>query len=274
MVSVCGHMVIYCFKTIFCCCSPINSHFICISIRMATRRASICIRRLTQREIDELIETNFDSDNEVVDEATDSESDFTEHPDPESSENETDEHIDEEVGEHLMYIGRNGTEWQQAALDFLESLNSSRYNRPRLGKVHIPPGKYLDSAFDCLALILDEEIIDIIVQYTNIEGNKRCNNNWKATSRCEIYSFIGLLITGGLSRHSRRDYAELWHPWRGSAIYRATMSANRFGQLLRFLRFDDKNTRTARRSKAKFALIRDIFDRTIHNMKKSYSPNG
>ena len=47
----------------------------------------------------------------------------------------------------------------------------------------------------------------------------------------------------------------------GAPIFRATMAMNRFKALSRFLLFDIKDTREARKETDKLAPIRDIFDK-------------
>lgn len=53
---------------------------------------------------------------------------------------------------------------------------------------------------------------------------------------------------------------------RGLPLFRATMSCDRFKRILRFIRFDDKNTRTARRARDKLAPARDIFELINKNL--------
>ena len=56
------------------------------------------------------------------------------------------------------------------------------------------------------------------------------------------------------------------------SIFRATMGINKFKQILRFIRFDDKTTHTFRRAKDKLAQIRDIFEECNKNLRKFYLP--
>ena len=53
---------------------------------------------------------------------------------------------------------------------------------------------------------------------------------------------------------------ELWSPETGRAIFMATMTLQRFRQIMRYLRFDDKTTRAVRVANDKLAAIRDIWD--------------
>lgn len=50
------------------------------------------------------------------------------------------------------------------------------------------------------------------------------------------------------------------------------MGLNRFKSILRFIRFDDKSTRSERRKKDKLAPIRDLFNMIDANLSRTYSP--
>ena len=50
------------------------------------------------------------------------------------------------------------------------------------------------------------------------------------------------------------------------------MGKIRFAAIQRFLRFDDKSTRTHRKSKDKFAAIRELWDNVNHKLQKFYLP--
>ena len=56
-------------------------------------------------------------------------------------------------------------------------------------------------------------------------------------------------------------------------MYKATMSVERFEDIRRFLRFNNKRTREFRRQADHMAAFRYIWDLFISNCKKSYSPH-
>lgn len=58
-----------------------------------------------------------------------------------------------------------------------------------------------------------------------------------------------------------------------SPFYRGSMSRNRFGEILRFLRFDDCRTRSARCSLDKAAPIRDVWEMMNVSLKQNYCPS-
>ena len=61
-----------------------------------------------------------------------------------------------------------------------------------------------------------------------------------------------LLIEAGMRKQGLYDYDDFWNPLSGTALYRSSMSKNRFSELCTHLRFDDPSTRSLRRSKDKF----------------------
>lgn len=68
--------------------------------------------------------------------------------------------------------------------------NICKYSCTQLGKVLLLLGKYLESALDCLELIFDDAVINIIVRYPNIEAKKQ-ENNGKNVDSTELKGFIG-----------------------------------------------------------------------------------
>lgn len=129
-----------------------------------------------------------------------------------------------------------------------------QYIHTRLHHVNLNEGTHLDTHKDCINQIFTDEIIDIVVQYTNIEARTHIND-WQLVDRIEIRAFIGLLITAGVDRSSKRSYTEFFDRLRGLTIFKATISLKRFQQLMRFLRFDNKETRLDRLKEDKLAAI-------------------
>ncbi|GLV43796.1 hypothetical protein CBL_11624 [Carabus blaptoides fortunei] len=71
-------------------------------------------------------------------------------------------------------------------------------------------------------------------------------------------------------REARQNSHNLWstcNPSSGRPIYQATMSRNRFTEILRFLRFDDIATRSERKQTGKLAPIREVTDILAKNWK-------
>ncbi|XP_037882974.1 piggyBac transposable element-derived protein 4-like [Glossina fuscipes] len=142
--------------------------------------------------------------------------------------------------------------------------------REDIHTVRLPPGKHIDCTLDAFSLFFDKEITDMIVKYTNIEGQRVAADKWKRTDPIEVRAFIGLVINAGLKKGGISKIGEFWDPLHGNPLFRACMSRNRFANLRRHLRFDDKSTRSARRDK--FAPFRDFWEIVNQNLSKHYIP--
>lgn len=169
------------------------------------------------------------------------------------------------------FVGRDGTIWQTESYLKRRLTHNSLRNNMSVNKVILERGKHIDSAKDAFNTIITDKVIEIIVKYTNVEG-ARIDTLWREVDAIEIRAFIGLLIGAGIERSSKRNYEEFFHRLRGQPIFRATMGLKRFKAILRYIRFDDKDTRVQRRQNDKLAPIRDIFSMINANLGNSYSP--
>lgn len=168
-----------------------------------------------------------------------------------------------------IYYGRDKTEWHTSPVEQLPRTGYRR--RSVLHKVNLPAGKHFDNEGDAFREIFDDRVIDIVVRYTNIEATKH-DPKWKQVDNIEMLAFIGLLFEAGADRSSKRNYEEFYGMLRGLPIFKATMSKHRFKHILRYIRFDDKDTRSVRRARDKLAPIRDVFDLVCANLVRLYSP--
>ncbi len=85
----------------------------------------------------------------------------------------------------------------------------------------------------------------------------------------ELEAFVGLLIQAGVGHSNHESITELWDIRKNRPIYRATMSLQRFRQILKFLRFDD---RLERNKSDRLAPIRHIFDSFVKQLPKNFIP--
>ena len=81
----------------------------------------------------------------------------------------------------------------------------------------------------------------------------------------EIEAFFGLLLAAGHMKMNKVSTKLLWSNLYDSNIFRATMSHDSFMQIMRFIRFDDKSTRSTRRAQDKLAPTRDIWEQINQN---------
>lgn len=173
--------------------------------------------------------------------------------------------------ENETFLGKDGTEWKTTPYS---SGRTRAHNiiRGKMHKVMLPIGKYIDSTSDAFSLFLDDTMINIILNNTNLHAIQTHGEKWKVTDAVEIRAFIGLLLNAGINKQGIISYNEFWNPLFGSAIFRACMSRDRFAAILRHIRFDDPSTRSARRARDKFAAIREIWDHMNKNLLKHYIP--
>lgn len=96
-------------------------------------------------------------------------------------------------------------------------------------------------------LFVTHEIIQVIVEMTNLHGQRK-NSNWAPVDPTEIRGYIGLLILAEVYRSRGESIHSLWGQYKGLAIFRATMSEKRFRLLSGMIRFNDTLSPQARRT--------------------------
>ncbi|XP_069589943.1 piggyBac transposable element-derived protein 4-like [Ranitomeya imitator] len=208
-------------------------------------------------------ESEIDSHDEVEECVLDSE-----------TEQDGDSGEDEEVGSY--YIGKDkNTKWNKKPFQ-------KKRREPLNIITHLPAvigtARNAKTAVECWNSIFTDDILDSIVTYTNqyidiIKDKYICNRTIKPTDEIELRAFFGLLYLAGAYRANRQSLEELWgKDGDGVEKFSLVMSINRFKILIRCLRFDDRTTRTERKTHDRLAPIRDIFQRFVVNCKQSYYP--
>jgi len=103
----------------------------------------------------------------------------------------------------------------------------------------------------------------------NVGTNPTKSNKWKNLDCIELEAFLGLLIQAGVGHVNHESLTELWDISQSRSIYHATMLLQRFKQLLRFLRFDDRQ----RRDKLnRLALIQYVLQGFIKQLPRNFVP--
>ena len=119
-----------------------------------------------------------------------------------------------------------------------------------------------------------DAIVEISVIYTNLQGrrstalyNERNNTSitWKKTDREEMEAFFGLLLLAGAYKAQYHSTEELWSENEVHAVFRATMSRERFCALKGNMRFDDPLRRDPNDP---MAPIRDLATRFIDSLRE------
>ena len=95
----------------------------------------------------------------------------------------------------------------------------------------------------------------------------------KETDLIKLKALIGLLYLRAALQLNIFNTREIFFHERSHEIFAATMSYNRFAFLIRFLEFDDKETRWQRWREDKFAAIREFFMKMNKNNGRCRNPS-
>lgn len=220
----------------------------------------------TDDELDHVSLRSFDSETEQ--EMTDRE--------VEDEDLGSEEEDNSSVNDYLT--SRNGTKW--SCIPEPPLVRASSENVRFLPRVK-PIGQNANTVIECWKLFVTDDMLQDVVKYTNNEiqlKRSTCTNSstqmciYHDTSLSELKAFIGLLYIAGLYNHE--NLKDLWRSdGCGVKIFRTTMTLQRFGFLRNCLRFDDRETRQARKISDNLAAIRSFFETFVSNCQAVYKPS-
>ena len=127
-----------------------------------------------------------------------------------------------------------------------------------------------DSPKAAFRLVFTSEICHLVIAETNRRGNS-VDGSWEDLEIEEFDAFIGLLIMAGVCKARNESLDDLWSLNYGHPIFRATMSLNRFKAILRFIRFDNFETRERRKKSDKLAPFREFWEMFVKRLPKLYN---
>lgn len=168
------------------------------------------------------------------------------------------ENEDPPIPEHrkVKYIAKCGNESREY---LVHTPRSKRRNIANIFREN--PGLKLsgrvNNIIEAFKLFFVQDALSMIILHTNQEAMSK---GIEPTNENEILAFMGILFIMGSNNDNKLDIHDLWSKEFGKSAYVATMSRNRFRELLTVIRFDDKQTRQARRATDKFAPFREIFN--------------
>jgi len=142
----------------------------------------------------------------------------------------------------------------------------------------------ISSAIEAWSLLFSDDLLNIILKYTNEEierrkiGSRRIKNRriklrYHALDMLELKAFIGLLYYAGLKKKNNTFLLKCFSI-HGLPLLQATMSTYRFKLLLYCLRFDDETTRDDRIKSDYFTYIREIWNLFVTNCIRYYEPGS
>ncbi|XP_051915601.1 piggyBac transposable element-derived protein 4-like [Hippocampus zosterae] len=200
-----------------------------------------------------------------------SEDDFVEydpHPDEDTSD------PDEEVGlnePEQGFVSKNGQVWSSIPYE-----NEGRATSANIIKMTPGPTRFAKSHIQdiktAFQLFIPSSIQSILIEMTNLEGRKVFSQSWEDIDGIKLDAYFGLLLLAGVYRSNNEATSSLWDAESGRNIFCATMSLQTFHVLSRVIRFDNRETRVARRALDKLAPIREVWDKWVERLPSMYNP--
>lgn len=210
--------------------------------------------------------SEFDSEEEVEIENDESEVESEVEPENEDSILES----INTVVTNANNFSKSGIQWYEVKVGEKPNKSSSqnvfleKYGATTYAKTHID-----ETALSAFLCIIDKSILKIVVDCTNKFASSRKSNF--CISITELLSFIGVLLARGVFG-GNVPFKSLWSMKYGPEEVRSLMSRDNCLKIMRYLRFDDKSSRSSRAENDKFALIRDVWERFVENSQACYKP--
>lgn len=193
-------------------------------------------------------------------------------------ERDSDEEYEEpplETGDY--YTARDGNVWSSIPPipGRIRAHNVLRSRNP--GPVPSTNGLTMAETFN---LMMSNEICDVIIRESNRKARQTFDayneqhpdaepRIWVPITEVEFRAYLGVLLMAGVCHSGYVHTTDLWkttsHP-----LFRASMSLRRFWAISRFIRFDNGNTRNARKQNDKAAAITDVFLMLNATLRKYY----
>ncbi|XP_054746362.1 piggyBac transposable element-derived protein 3-like [Anastrepha obliqua] len=224
---------------------------------------------------DDVVESDVEDPDYTIDNAQVDEADY------EESDNESDA-VDDSEDINLraaQFVARDGTIWSSQPR-LARQTRQQNILRQRSGPARSTTMMSIVNTYKCF---MTPEMVDMIVRCTNkraeatyAELNAKHPEaepkTWKKVTLSEMYAFVGVLIMTGANRINAESAPDLWSV-ENCPLYRASMGINRFQAILRFIRFDDGNTRAQRLVTDKAAPISELWTMMNYNFEQSYKPS-
>lgn len=234
-----------------------------------------------QKRLERLMNEVFSNEQQEVspdDENEELEEDHVEVNEESSDTEQEFEDVEEDSAEYRgpVFLGKDKkTIWNKHAPSNIKtkSKNIIKIKLPFVGREL----RNLQTPLELWRSFFDDDIINIIVTHTNeylesVKDNYGRETYTRKTDKVEIEALLGLLLLAGVKKCNHLNAEDLFQT-NGTApeLFRTTMSLQRFRMLIRFLRFDDIQTREERRKTDKLAPIRAVFDKFVNNCKQNYN---
>lgn len=243
---------------------------------MATRS------RRTAAEIAQLLIANVDSDESGSDDETENGLAYDPSPAVSDEEESTDESEDpfERVSvrrnaeaREMQFTSSDGTHWTRVDIGSVTDRGRAPARniiRQRSGATRFILNR-VDNEEDIFIELLGHDNILRILDFTRAEANRQGNHEFEI-SKNDLFAFFGLCIIRGVLQGKNEPLSSFWSQDFGINVFKETMSRNRFKDIKRYLRFDDKTTRSERRQTNKFAAIQELWESAMKRCGDAFFP--
>lgn len=170
-------------------------------------------------------------------------------------------------------IAPDGTNWK---VETTNCAQPGRRGQQNLFKDHAGPTPYAKRNVDetcgsAWRLMIDGKILKHVLSCTIAEARRTHSPDWVITIE-ELEAFLAIIYVRGAIGAKCLDLDALWSVKWGNDFVKATMSRDRFREIMKFLRFDVRSTRTQRLTTDKFGLISEVWYNFISNAQSCYTP--
>lgn len=172
-----------------------------------------------------------------------------------------------EENERNEKVAKDGTIWTVPS----DTVSSGRRQQHNVLKDVSGPSSYairniteehLTSAW---RLFINEKMLRFIKLCTEAEAHRRLQDPHWSISLEELDAFISLLYARGAFISKGISINNLWSKTWGLKFFHETMARDRFKEIMRYLRFDMKATRSQRLRTDQFALVSEIWNTFVEN---------
>ncbi|XP_076847127.1 uncharacterized protein LOC143492628 [Brachyhypopomus gauderio] len=164
---------------------------------------------------------------------------------------------------------KDGTVWEKVDItrSHVSRLPNSSFVEPAGPTEHAK--RRITSRLQSFLCLLDMEMLRLITDCTVHEAH-RTDRTW-SFSVSELMAFVAILFLRAVLSPVGA-MTECWSAMFAVPSIKETMPRDRYQEIMRYLRFDNKDTRAERAKSDKFAAISDIWQRFVKNCNLSYTP--
>jgi len=207
----------------------------------------------------------YESEDELADFFDDNSGILEDHFEIESD-TESEEEEEGDVLENEFYISKSKEKWYKKPQIIVGRRNRSNILDKSFSLTEI--SQRIANIEDSFDIFINQEMLMKVCDYTNKFAQTK-NTNWNQLDIKELKKTIGILILLGVYQSKNESVNNLWDITHGRKVIRNAMKLNRFQNILRNLRFDDK----AERGYGTLAPFEEMFELFRRNMSKGIIPS-